>query len=388
MPSLTAVRSLAAAGFRVIAGDGGEYATVRYSRSCHELWKHPPASRGDALISALLALLERRPEIDVVLPLRPDYVGLLALARDRLPQRVVIATPDASVVLTCLDKERMYEVAREAGAPYRPHAVADDIEQLQRALDDVGFPCVVRPARDASGRLPGDRKAIVCRAASDLASALPTWPAGHATLVIQPFVSGPRHNVSFAARDGVILHRIEIKTVRSDRTDGMGLGVELMSMPLDPRLLRYCDALVGRLGYSGVGTAQFLVPRDGEPHFLELNPRIGLALPHVTWLGLDMTLAAIELASGGGLWHPDPGRPYAVSRRFAWTSRDLYGLGSAIVRGELSRGQRLRWLRSAARTALRADMHLTWSLTDPLPTLAAWGHLARPSTWSRLRERS
>jgi len=100
-----------------------------------------------------------------------------------------------------------------------------------------------------------------------------------------------------------------------------------------------------------------------------------------------MTIAAVDIASGWGEWQPTAGWTYPVAKRFAWTSRDLYGLGSALVRGELSRGQSLRWVRNAARTALRADMHLTWSSRDPLPTLAIWADLASPSTWRRLRER-
>jgi hypothetical protein len=374
LSSLAAVRSLAAAGYRVILGDGGGYVPARHSRDRDETWRHPPVERGGEFLAALVAFLSARPDISVVLPLRPDYVECLVCARERLPSSVVVAAPDREVVLTCLDKVRMYEVARRAGVPYQPVVVARGLGELAAACGELGYPCIVRPSDDTREPLAG-KKALISRDPDELAEAIPAWPEGHEALLVQRYAPGPRHNVYFIAASGRILSRIESRVLRTDRADGTGPNVEAITVAPDPRRARSCDALVEELGYTGIGLAQFIVSSRHGPHFLELNPRHGAGAVFMERYGLDLTLAAIELARDPGARRGQPELRYPVGKRYAWTSRDLYGLGLAWSRGEIDARAGARWLRSTMRAAIRADVHATWSSRDPLPTLAVYAHL-------------
>jgi biotin carboxylase len=386
LPSLAVARGLAAAGYRVIAGDGGEYSTVRHSRHCQEVWRHPPVSDSEAFIAALTAFLARRAEITTILPLREHYVAALARARDRLPEGVVVAAPDPGVVLACVDKVRLHGIAREARVPCRPIAVARDAESARAAADEVGYPCVVRPA-DHGTRLPGEVKALICRDRVALDQALEGWTVPRGLLLVQQYVAGPRHNVYFIARSGRALARLETRVERTDRLDGTGVAVEEAVVSPDPRLVRSCDALVERLSYTGVGCVQFIVPVGGEPSLLEVNPRHDASAAGVEACGLPLTLAAMELASGDAGWRPDPAYRHPVGLRFAWTSRDLYGLGMAISRREVGARTALRWMAGALRAAARARVHLTWTWRDPMPTLAVYAHLATLGPWRAQRGR-
>jgi predicted ATP-grasp superfamily ATP-dependent carboligase len=388
LPSLVAVRSLAAAGYRVVAGDGGEYSLVGYSRHCHETWPHPPIRDGEAFLAALAELLARRPEIGAVLPLQDPYVALLAANRQRLPERVVVAIPNTPAVQACLDKGRMYEIAAESHVPHHPVERATDLDELVAAAERVGYPCIVRPAA-WTGPLPELRKAVICPDRATLDRLFAAWPGRLGALLVQRYAASLRANVYFVARAGRILERVEIKILRTDRIDGTGLAVQGVIVAPDPRLVRYCDALVERLGYTGVGNAQFLVPDQGDPHLLEINPRYGGGAYAVAKLcGVDLTLAAIELASEGGRWSAGLRAPYPVGRRYAWTSRDLYGLAMTVSRGEIGRRGALRWLAGALRAAISADMHLTWAWRDPMPTLAVYAHLLSLGPWRRARRRT
>jgi predicted ATP-grasp superfamily ATP-dependent carboligase len=375
-PSIAAARSLARAGYRVVAGDEGDGSPVTRSRACHSVWRHPPIEDQDAFIGAVASKVAME-RVSVILPLRPNHVELLARRRAELPGDVALALPDWSVVQLAIDKPRMYALASELGVPHRRTAVARDPDELAQAADAVGYPCVIRPSAETAARLPERRKAIILTGREEMAARLRTWPHGHDRLLVQGYAGRRRRNIHFAARNGRILARVQTEAVRTDREDGTGLGVDGRSVPPDARLDAHCEALVGRLGYTGVGLFQFMTPPIGEPSFLELNPRIGTALAFVETCGLDLAVAACRLASGRA-WAPGSTRAYPVGRRYAWTTKDIFGLRVARSQGAVSRPDTLRWLGRMLRTAIRADVHLTWSWRDPLPTVAVLRELVRP----------
>jgi predicted ATP-grasp superfamily ATP-dependent carboligase len=389
MPSLTAARSLAASGYRVLAGDGGEFSTVGLSRHCRGIWEHPPVRNGDQLVRALAAFLSERPDIRIVLPLQERYVELLATHGHELPSDAVVAMPARDVVLTCLSKARMYALAAEAGVPHPASRVVLDLASLRAAGRELGYPCVVRPVTGSAGSLPGEAKAVVCRDAAELDRRFETWPLGHQALMVDVYVSGPRINVHFAAARGRVIARVQTMALRTDRLDGTGIGVEGISLTPDPAIDSSTRILCERLGYTGVGLAQFLRPESGPPRFLELNPRLGIALALVRRCGLDLPLAACRLALDADGWDVSDDVPYPVGMRYAWTSWDLHALGAARARREIGCREALQWLVRTARAAARADVHATWDPRDPLPTIAIYAQWLPGGPWKRtpLRDR-
>ena len=378
------MRSLASVGYHVIAGDGGEFSTVGWSRACHEVWRHPPVDHSEAFLGDLLAFLARRPDITTLLPLQERYVALLAERRARLPDGLIVAMPRPDTVLTCLDKDRLHGVARQAGVPSRPAGTASDLDGLVVLAEQCGYPVVVRPAGGV-GPLSGDRKAVIARDRAALTAAFLPWPAEHERLLVQSFVQGPRHNVYFAAREGRIVARVQTRIVRTDRPDGTGYAVEGVTVRPDPASVSACDALIEQLGYTGIGCVQFLRPRGGEPHLLELNPRHGAAFAIVQHCGLDLTLAAIALARDPEGWPSDGSFTYPPGQRYVWTTGDLNALRIALRDGRTDRTNALRWLARTIRAAVMANVHVTWSWRDPLPTLVILAQLL-PS--SRLKRRA
>ncbi|MFN8623856.1 MAG: ATP-grasp domain-containing protein [Chloroflexota bacterium] len=381
LPSIAVARALAAQGYHVIAGDGGEYSTVFASRACHEVWRHDPSRAPGVFLGELLALLAARPDIRVVMPLITDYVEIVAGHRPELPPGIVVASPQPEVIEVCLDKARMLELVRSAGVPERPTLTAGDAEGVLAAAREVGLPCVVRPGAETGTHLPHERKALICEDEAAVRRAVEPWPPGIPSLMVQPYVDGPRHNVYFAAREGRIVGSVQSRIVRTDRHDGTGTNVEAIILASQPRVTELSEAIVGRLGYTGVGLLQFLVPATGDPHFLELNPRHGAGVAFMIAAGLDLATAAIELARPGGTWAPPAGWSPPVGLRYAWVSRDLYGLLAGRERAEVSPAEGRRWFRNLVRSGVRADVHGTWDLHDPAPTLTVYRHLLRDRPW-------
>lgn len=368
-PSLAVARALSAAGYRVSGGDAGEYRALSVSRHCHETWAHPPVADRSRFLDALTAYLAARPDVATVLPLNEDYLVAFAEDRTTLPGGVVLAMPQPDTVLTCLDKPAMYAVAEEARVPYLPLAVARDLESVVAASERIGFPVVIRPSGLERRTHLSDLAAAICWSVDDARLAWGRWQEYDPELIVQRYVLAPRNNVYFAASAGRVLGWSESRIVRTDRPDGTGTNVEAVTVEPDPRLTRWTDELVRRLDYTGVGLAQFLMPAGEDPYFMELNPRIGAGVALPQSLGLDLAVAACELATPGGEWRPDPRYSERIGQRYVWTSGAIKGLLLAHRRGELTRRERLRWLLRTIIAAVRADVHATWSVRDPGPTL-------------------
>lgn len=395
--SITVVRSLARAGYRIVTGSsGGSF--IDHSRYTAEAWRHPPlddedagapdragdaadlASGADArpgadarFYRALGDFLRTRGDIDLVFPVGED--SLRCLARDAgALGRAIAVMPAPGAVTACLDKVQSYAHAEAAGVPLAPYRTARDLAEVAAAAAQVGYPCVIKP--NDSLRPFFAHKAIVCRERADIDRHLPAWPAGNPFLIVQRYAPGHRHNCHFAAVDGHIHTYFEQRVLRTNRRDATGYGVDGISVRPSARLRAHSEALVRALAYTGVGCVQFLVDGDGQAHFLEMNPRLDAtcALPY--YCGYDFPHLAVAIARRRhGQAVPLPAMPanYPAGRRIGWLLGDLQGLVRALGRGELPWDETLRWLARSGGTWLQADCHVIWSARDPVPGAYAYG---------------
>ena len=382
-PAVTVVRALARRGRRAVEGREPDRrhvegsAGVEFSRYATAVWDHPSIQDDpDAFLDALVRQLTGWSERVHILPLDEVAVVLLARERCRLPANTLLAAPASETIVSCVDKQRCLQAAQAAGLPLPPWEVVHGYPQLLGAADRARAPVVIKPLWPRS-RLPGDRKAIPCADRSDLARRLPCWPGGHERLLVQRLVAGPRHDLFFAARCGELLDVMEIVTLRTQRRDGTGLAVTGHTRPVTPTLRDQLAALVAHLRYTGVGFAQFLVPpgsRQGA--FIELNPRLSGNHAIAEHAGLDLANLAVDLAAGLPVELREPAPDARYGHTYAWTFGELAALGRALDRGEITPAGLVEALARTALTAVLADVHLTWSWRDPLPTIATyWRYL-------------
>jgi biotin carboxylase len=382
-PAVTVVRALARRGRRAVVGrepdrrHRAESAGAEFSRHTTAVWDHPSIkNEPDAFLDALVHKLARHPEPVHVLPLNEATLVLLARERSRLPANTSLAVPATETVVTCLDKQRCLDAAQAAGLSVPPWEVVGGYQELLAAAGRAAAPVVVKPLWPR-WRLPDYRKAILCRDGSDLARQVPVWPTGHDRLLVQRWVPGLRHDLLFAARDGELLDVVEKLTVRTQRRDGTGLAVAGHTRPVSIGLREQLAALVAHLRYTGVGFGQFLVQpgaRDGA--FLELNPRLSGSHVIADHAGLDLANLAVDLAADVPVEAHLSAPTGRDGHTYAWTFGDLTGLWYAIGHGEITRAGALAELGRIARAAVLADVHVTWSWRDPVPTMATcWRYL-------------
>ena len=368
-PALPMARSLADAGWRVaVSADEGNGA-ARHSRFVSETWENAEAwaAGGAALWQALARHLEARPDIDTVFPIHQRYVQDFFANRHRLPGDRLYVMPNREAVEVSLDKGRSFAAAEDAGfATARNREVADDAG-LAAAAEEIGYPLIVKPV-DSVIPVAG-RKALILHRAGDLTDWLPRWPRGNEALIVQSYVDGPRINLYFAAERGRAVRYLAAEILRTDRPDGTGLATLGRTIRPDPALLQKADALIGRLGYHGIGCLQVLRDdRTGAPSFLEINPRIGGNHAITVRCGLGLETLAIALARGEATGETLRTAPAGV--RYVWTTGALRGAAQSWKAGELGTAGALGAAARSVAEGLTGGGHVTFHPRDPMPALA------------------
>lgn len=369
--TITIVRSLARAGYAVIVGrEGARRTSIDLSRCVSEVWRHPQTTDAAALGLALIAFVESRPEIRYVFPVGELELEALIALRSRLPGGVTVVMPEADAARLCLDKARTGALAAELGIPLPPTRLVRPDADLAAASAQVGFPMVIK--RTNSFALLGGEKAVICCDLTALASWGPVVAAEAAPVLLQGYVHGARHNCQFAAVGGEIVAYFQQKVLRTDRANGTGYGVEGVSVAPRDDLRGYCEALLRRLRYTGVGCVQFLVANDSPGvAFLECNPRLDATCDLPYRCGLDFPLLALHCAVpvGAGASQPAVPRRYAEGRRFYAPFRDLQGVRARVLAGTGGPREIARALLAWCASASRFDSHqLGWSWRDPMPS--------------------
>ena len=377
-PAVAVARALAADGWRIMLGFEGEDLGADCSSHVDEIWDHPNLEdEPQALIDALAALIDGRPDVTAILPVSEEFMLFLAKHDLVLRDQTRVVSPNRLVVATFSDKLKALDFATECGVSTLPYARVSDYRTLLSSADQIGFPLTIR-AFGATARL-GLKKALIVHNFAELTEEMPDWPDGHDALLLQRYASGARHNVYFAARDGQIIGALETRISRTDHPEGTGLAVEGMTVESSPALFNSTARLAAAIRYTGIGLTQFIVSDDGKRHcFLELNPRISGSHAVPEMAGLPLTRLALDLAGPNSRSNaPEAEAIETISAlregksglKYVWTGGDLLGAKHAFMRSEISASKTALWMLRAVHAAVTAKIRMVWSWRDPLPGL-------------------
>lgn len=230
------------------------------------------------------------------------------LARACEEAGITFVGPDAATLELTGNKARAVAAARAAGVPVLgSSAPSTDVDELVRAAEDVGFPVFVKAVAGGGGR--GMRRVedpATLRESIEAASREATSAFGDPTVFLEKAVVDPRHIEVQILADGQgnVIHLFERDCSLQRRHQKV---IELAPAPnLDPALRdRICaDAVrfAREIGYRNAGTVEFLLDRDGNHVFIEMNPRIQVehtVTEEVT--DVDLVQAQLRIASGESL---------------------------------------------------------------------------------------
>ena len=217
--------------------------------------------------------------------------------------------PPSEAMTLLGDKNNARKIAQKANVPCVPGSdglVTSDTEALAFAKK-VGFPVLIKASAGGGGRgmrVAADSeqlKTAIRQAVQEAQAAF-----GNGAVYLEKFVEGPRHvEVQIIAdKHGSVVHLWERDCSMQRRHQKL---VEESPGPnLKPSLREAICAsavkLVQAAHYSNAGTVEFLVDKDENFYFIEMNARIQVEHP-VTELvtGIDLIKSQILVAAGATL---------------------------------------------------------------------------------------
>lgn len=216
---------------------------------------------------------------------------------------MVFVGPSADSVRAMGNKIAAREVAVKLGVPLSS-GVTGSPDELLKKHHEVGFPMLIKAAAGGGGK--GMR---IVRSEPELAAALETTSRealnyfGDATIYIEKFIEGPRHIEVQVLGDkhGNMVHLFERECSAQRRHQKV--IEEAPSPTLTPevrsKMGESAVKLASSIGYYSAGTIEFLVDKDLNYYFLEMNTRIQVEHP-VTEMttGIDLIEEQLHIAMG------------------------------------------------------------------------------------------
>ena len=216
--------------------------------------------------------------------------------------------PGAEAMRALGGKVSARKLMEAAGVPIVPGANdidADDFPTAEAAAAAIGFPLMVKASAGGGGR--GIR---LVERAEDLANAMraagneAASSFGDATIFLEKYVSPARHIEVQIVADAYGNVRAFGERECSIQRRNQKLVEEAPSVAVTPEIRkRLCDAAIAAAqscGYRNAGTVEFLLDREGNFYFLEVNARLQVEHP-VTELvcgGIDLVALQIAVANG------------------------------------------------------------------------------------------
>ncbi len=222
-------------------------------------------------------------DIDYVLPVHEDVIGLLEHWQDQEAKSKLLAPP-REILEASLDKVLMDKLARSAGVKVPGGAVCCSRRDLESRAEELVKECggaVLKP-RFGNG---GKGVTII----TDLAAISPTidafeksyGPISSENALIQERLEGSVFGACFLARNGVLLDYFGERYVLCKAG---GIGSSVYRKPSDWELLRTeTEKLVKKLRWNGLGHFDFIGDGGQNIGFIEMNPRL--------WGGINNAIA-------------------------------------------------------------------------------------------------
>jgi acetyl-CoA carboxylase biotin carboxylase subunit len=204
------------------------------------------------------------------------------------------------------DKCRAKKAMLKAGVPVVPgsQGVVEDEEKAVRVAKDIGFPVILKASAGGGGR--GMR---IVRAAPDLAQSFRAAQSeaqaafGVSDVYVEKYVASPRHieiqvmadskgNVVHVGERECSIQRRHQKII--EEAPSLAVGEKLRR-----RMGRTAVEAAAAVQYVNAGTIEFLLDKDGNYYFMEMNTRI--QVEHgVTELvtGRDLVKEQLHVAAG------------------------------------------------------------------------------------------
>ncbi|HSW23413.1 MAG TPA: acetyl-CoA carboxylase biotin carboxylase subunit, partial [Burkholderiaceae bacterium] len=305
--ALRVMRSARDAGYRTVAVYSSADAGSLHVREADQaVYIGEPAPAKSYLNIAAIIDAARRTGADAV---HPGY-GFLAenadFARACRDARLVFIGPSPEAIDAMGHKAAAKRLMAAAGVPCVPGYDGDDQspERLGAEAGRVGYPVMIKAVAGGGGRgmrLVASAAEFAQALASARSEALHAF--GDAAVIVERAIVEPRHIEIqvFADRHGHAIHLGERDCSVQRRHQKLieEAPSPAVSAELRERMGAAAVAAARAIRYEGAGTLEFLLDRDGQFYFMEMNTRLQVEHPVTEAItGLDLVALQLQVAAG------------------------------------------------------------------------------------------
>lgn len=274
--------------------------------------------------------------------------------------------PNPDVMALMSDKSKAKAVMKEAGVPVIPGSdgAVKTKEEAKKLAKEMGYPVILKAAAGGGGR---GMRIVECEenmfnaflaAESEAISAF-----GDGTIYMEKFIDRPKHiEVQILAdKHGNVLHVGERDCSLQRRHQKL---IEESPAPtLLPatreRLLQTAITATKAIKYVGAGTYEFLLDKDQNFYFMEMNTRLQVEHPVSEFVsGLDLVEIMIKIAEGEKL-------PSQESVNFSGCAIECRITAEDPVKFYPSAGKITKWIEPGG-AFVRVDSHAYGGYVVPM----------------------
>jgi geranyl-CoA carboxylase alpha subunit len=219
---------------------------------------------------------------------------------------LVFIGPSPDAIKAMGNKAGAKEIMQGAGVPCVPgYQGADQSDATMLAeAKKIGFPVMIKAIGGGGGRgmrLVADAAAFADALRSARSEAQSAF--GDASVILERAIADPRHIEIqvFGDRHGNAIHLGERDCSVQRRHQKLieEAPSPAVSAELRARMGAVAVAAIKSIGYEGAGTLEFLLDRNGEFYFMEMNTRLQVEHPVTEAItGLDLVELQLHVAAG------------------------------------------------------------------------------------------
>jgi FAD-dependent urate hydroxylase len=374
--ALVALRELGRANLGVCAVECQADAPAFASQWCTVSAVLPDFAKDpDAFIDALLEVCARHGPRALI----PSHDGSIEALRHRradVERAVGLALASEDALAIAVDKARTLAAASALGMRVPRGLLVTEAGEAEGALEEVGLPAVVKPARSwvqESGR--GQRLiAVPATTRATALAAIEEMLEEGLQAVVQEWLPGDREAVSFLHARGRMWARFAQRTTRTVPLLG-GSSVRRESIPLPRDVTQDAERLVMELDLEGYSEVEFRRDAEGHAALMEINPRLSASVEVAVRAGVPFPRLLYDWASGERL---EEQAGYRSGVRMRWLGGDLSWLKNVLAHQDHPEAPpRGRAMGVFLADFLRPMSYDYLDLRDPRPALEAGAQATR-----------
>jgi acetyl-CoA carboxylase biotin carboxylase subunit len=305
--ALRIIRACRELGVQTVAVYSEADRGARYLELADEAYCIGPPKPSDSYLRAKSIIAAA--EVGNVQAIHPGY-GFLsensAFAEMCRDCKIDFIGPEPEAMNRLGDKNQARKIAREAKVPVVPGSdgLIEDEGQAVKVAQQIGFPVLIKATAGGGGR--GMRVAandVRLRAELQQAQAEAKAAFGNPGVYLEKYIEFPRHvEVQMIGdKHGNVVHLYERDCTLQRRHQK--LIEESPAAHLDAKIrTAICESavrLAKTAGYTNAGTVEFIVDRQGNYYFIEVNARIQVEHPVTEMVtGVDLIKQQIHVACG------------------------------------------------------------------------------------------